>query len=143
MIESGGQSTTSSKTHEAGGASVPLKVTGLPAARYELLIDDKPAATFTAEQLAQGCNLTLVAGPITDQARQVWSLVLEKNYVFFNRWRQVQLLGFPEWARGLELEANRAAEVTRLDAQITQLEAKLNTARQPKPHTFVLKPVAP
>gem|GEM_PF-4840427 len=120
-----------------------MKVTGLPAARYELLIDDKPAATFTAEQLAQGCNLTLVAGPITDQARQVWSLVLEKNNVFFNRWRQVQLRGFPEWARGLELEANRAAEASRLDAQITQLEAKLNTARQPKPHTFVLKPVAP
>jgi len=41
------------------------------------------------------------------------------------------------------LEANRAAEASRLDAQITQLEAKLNTARQPKPHTFVLKPVAP
>lgn len=117
-----------------------LKVGGLTAPKYQLLIDDKPAATLTAEELAKGCNLTLTAGPITEQARQLWSLVVEKNNLFFHRWREVQLYGPPDWARTPDFEAAREKELARLDEQIVQLETKINAARQPQPHTFVLKP---
>ena len=55
-------------------------------------------------------------------------LVFEKNNAFFNRWRNVQLKG------------DREAELPQLDAQIADLEAKLNAARQPKVHHFVLTP---
>lgn len=120
-----------------------LKVTGLTAAKYQLLIDDKLAATFTAQELAQGCNLTLTAGPITDQARQLWSLVVEKNNAFFNRWRSVQLYSAPDWAKTPAMEAAREKELSRLDAQIAEMETKINAARQPLPHVFVLKPAAP
>lgn len=120
-----------------------MKVTGLTAPKYQLLIDDKPAAGFTAQELAQGCNLTLTAGPITEQARQWWSLVAEKNNVFFKRWREVQLYGPPDWAKSPAFETVREKELARLDEQIAQLETKINTMRQPLPHTFVLKPAAP
>jgi len=120
-----------------------LKVTGLTAPKYQLLVDGKPAATLTGEELSQGCNLTLTAGPITEQARQLWSLVVEKNNVFFRRWREVQLYGLPDWAKTPSFETAREKELARLDGQIEQLEAKINTARQPQPHTFVLKPFSP
>ena len=120
-----------------------LKVTGLPTPTYQLLIDDQPAAKFTAQELAQGCNLTLTAGPITEQARQVRNLVVEKNNLFFNRWRNVQLFAPPDWARTPDFEATRAKELAKLDEQIAQTEAKINAARQPQPHAFVLKPVTP
>ena len=120
-----------------------LKVTGLTAPKYQLLIDDKPAAVFTAQELAQGCNLTLCAGPITEQTRQLWALVVAKNNAFFKRWREVQLFAPPEWAKLPILEAAREKELAQLDEQIAQLETKINALRQPLPHTFVLKPVTP
>ena len=120
-----------------------LKVTGLTSPKYQLLIDDKPAAVFSAQELAQGCNLTLSAGPITEQARQLWASVVEKNNLFFQRWREVQLYGPPEWVKSPAFEAARDKELARLDAQLAQLEAKINTLRQPLPHTFALKPAAP
>ena len=125
-----------------------LKVTGLTAPKYQLLIDDKSAAVFTAEELAQGCNLTLTAGPITAQARQLWDTVVTKNNVFFKRWREVQLFAPPEWAKSEwakcpSFEAAREKELAQLDEQIAQLETKINTLRQPVAHTFVLKPATP
>lgn len=120
-----------------------LKVTGLTAPKYQLLVDHKPAAVFTAQELAQGCNLTLCAGPITEQARQLWNLVVEKNNIFFRRWREVQLYGPPEWVKSPAFEAARDKELARLDEQIAQLETKINALRQPLVHTFVLKPATP
>jgi len=120
-----------------------LKVTGLTAPKYQLLIDAKPAAVFSAQELAQGCNLTLSAGPITEQARELWTLVVEKNNIFFKRWREVQLYTPPEWLKSPAFEASRDKELAQLDAQLAQLETKINTARQPLPHAFVLEPVAP
>ena len=120
-----------------------LKVTGLTAPKYQLLIDDQPAAVFSAQELGQGCNLTLTAGPIIEQARQVRNLVVEKNNHFFNRWRNVQLFSPPAWAKTPEFESVREKELAKIDAQIAELEAKINIARKPVPHTFVLKPAQP
>ena len=117
-----------------------LKVTGLKAPKYQLLIDDNPAAIFTAQELAQGCNLTLTAGPITEQTRRIWTMVTDKNNVFFDRWRSVQLYEPPGWAKTPAFDASREKELARLDAQIAQLETKIHAECQPLPHVFVLKP---
>jgi len=119
-----------------------LKVTGLPSGDYELSIDSQPVANISADQLGQGFNLAIQAGPITKQARQVLSLVFQKNNVYYNRWRNVQLYAFPEWARSPQMEERRVAELARLDQQIEGLEKEIDSARKPAPHRFELKPAS-
>ena len=117
-----------------------LKISGLTAAKYQLLIDDKPVAVFTAQELATGCNLTLTAGPITEQARQLWATVLAKNNAFYKRWRDVQLYVPADWSKWPGFEDARTKELAKLDGQVAELEAKIDTLRQTTAHKFVLKP---
>ena len=112
----------------------------MTAPKYQILIDDKPAAIFTAQELAQGCNLTLTAGPITEQARRIWTMVTDKNNAFFDRWRGVQLYEPPGWARTPAFDASREKELARLDEDIAQRETTIHAECQPLPHVFVLKP---
>lgn len=116
-----------------------LKVGGLAPGSYALTIDGEEAGRFTAEQLADGCNLANTPGPITSQSQEILRLVFEKNNVFFTRWRNVQLFDMPGWARGPEVEAKRNAELARLDSEISTFESRIDTARKPKLHRFELK----
>jgi hypothetical protein len=120
-----------------------LQVMGLPPGTYELSIDAKPVGTVSSEALAKGWNLASQAGPITQQAQRVLSLVFQKNNLYFTRWRNVQLYAFPDWARSADAEARRAAELTRLDQQIADTEAEIEAARKLSPHHFALKPATP
>jgi len=119
-----------------------LQVNGLPAGSYEVAIDGKTVAKLSSEELAKGWNLTTTAGPITEQARQLLNLVIKKNDLFFNRWRNVQLYALPAWAQCPESEAGRSAEMARLDRQIAEQEARIDEVRRPKPHQFTVKPAA-
>ena len=119
-----------------------LRVTGLAAGNYDVTIDGESAGKIAAEELAKGWNLANAPGPITKQAREVLKIVFDKNNVFFRRWREVQLFGFPKWAQGPEAETKRTAEIARLDQQIIEMEAQIRTACQPKSHHFELKPAA-
>jgi len=116
-----------------------LKVTGLPSGTYELSIDGQPAGDFSSNELAKGANLADKAGPITKQAREVLRMVFEKNNVYFNRWRNVQLYQFPGWARGPETDAVKKAELAKLDGQISDLETQIDAARKPTSHHFELR----
>lgn len=120
-----------------------LKVTGLEKGDYEVVVDGKAVARATADELAKGVNLSNSAGPVTEQARAVLALVFHKNDLYFNRWRNVQLYGFPDWAKGPELEARRDAELRRIDAQVEADEARIDEARRPKPHHFQVRRAAP
>lgn len=120
-----------------------LKVTGLTATVYEVLVDGESVARVSTKDLSEGWNLSNAGGPITRQAREVLAAVFAKNDVFFNRWRNVQLYSLPGWARGADIEIQRQAEVARLDAQIAELEGKLDALRKPAKHRFELKPAQP
>lgn len=117
-----------------------LQVSGLSAKNYNVIIDGDQAAQVSADDLAKGCNLANRAGPITKQAREVLAAVFQKNNVFYDRWRNVQLFAFPQWVQSPEVEAKRSAELARLDKEITEAEANIDTLRKPKPHHFELKP---
>lgn len=107
-----------------------LKVTGLTGAKYDLTIDGEKAGTATQEELAAGWNLTTAEGPIAKQTAELLKLVFDKNNVFFERWRNVQL------------DPKRQAELPALDQKIAELETRINEVRQPKSHHFELKPAA-
>jgi len=116
-----------------------LKVTGLPAGNYGLSIDGESVGKANSEDLAKGWNLATTAGPITKQAQDVLALVFQKNNLFYQRWRAVQLYEFPGWAQSPEAESKRAAELARLDKQIAETEAQVDAARKPKSHHFELR----
>nr|ACX33956.1 putative GDSL family lipase [uncultured prokaryote EC6] len=120
-----------------------LGVVGLAGGNYEISIDGEAATKASAAELAKGINLSLVAGPITKQTREVLALVFHKNDRYFERWRNVQLYSFPGWAKGPEAEARRDAELKRVDDEIAADEAKIDAARKPRKHRFEIKPVAP
>lgn len=119
-----------------------LQITGLPAGEYELKIDGEVVGKVDSAALASGCNLSNEAGPITRQCRKVLELVTQKNDVFFNRWRNIQLFGLPAWAQNPASDAGRKAELAKLDQQIADLEAQINAARQPVAHRFEIAPAA-
>jgi hypothetical protein len=116
-----------------------LQVTGLAEGTYELSIDGEPVGKVSSEDLAKGWNLATSAGPITKQAQEVLSLIFQKNNLFFQRWRTVQLFEFPAWLQSPEAESKRAAELARLDKQIVEAEAQIDAARKPKSHHFELR----
>jgi lysophospholipase L1-like esterase len=69
----------------------PLKVTGLTAQHYLLKIDGEKIARFDGEQLDRGVDLALLDTPMQKQAWRVYRLTLERNDLYFGRWRQVQV----------------------------------------------------
>ncbi len=103
-----------------------LKVTGLPADRYDIMIDGEFATTLTKQELAKGWNLAVSAGPISKQARDVLALIIKKGPV-------VQTL----WEAGIH---GRNTEIPGLQTQHDDLVALITAACQPKPHHFVIKP---
>jgi len=103
-----------------------LKVTGLPADRYDIMIDGEFATTLTKQELAKGWNLAVSAGPISKQAKDVLALIIKKGPV-------VQTL----WEAGIH---GRNAEIPGLQTQHDDLVAQITAACQPKPHHFVIKP---
>lgn len=107
-----------------------LTVSGLPAAKYEVLIDGEKAATVGRDELAAGWNMTTAEGPIAKQNAELLKLIFDKNNVYFERWRNVQL------------NPNRQAELPALDQKIADLEKQINEMRLPTPHRFELKPSA-
>jgi lysophospholipase L1-like esterase len=117
-----------------------LKVTGLAPGNYQLSIDSEPVSKASAEELAAGWNIAHEPSVITKQAQRVLSLVFEKNELYYKRWRNVQLYSFPEWARSTDIENRRAEELARLDKEIEEKEAQIETERKPGSHHFELKP---
>ncbi len=119
-----------------------LTVTGLKGASYTLLIDGQTIGVYAAGDLAKGIKLGFVRqGPIYEQEQQLLKAVIAKNDAYFQRWRNVQVFEFPDWAKGPSIDGMRQAELTKQDAAIAADEANIETLRKPVPHVFKLVPV--
>jgi lysophospholipase L1-like esterase len=119
-----------------------LAVSGLTAGRFDIEVDGEVVATATADELRAGVNLARRCGPIAKQCDALLAKIQEKNNVFYQRWRGVQVWEAPLWLK-TDVETDRTAELKRLDDQIAALEADIDAQRQPKPHVFTVTPTPP
>lgn len=119
-----------------------LRVTGLAPGNYEVNIDGESVARVSQDKLAEGLNLSDLTGPVTRQCRAILDLVIQKNDVFFRRWRDVQLFNLPTWAKNPASADGRTAELAKLDRQIAEFESQIDEARKPVLRHFEIKQVA-
>jgi len=122
-------------------AAVLAALTPLNAATAEFAIHDGDRVVFLGDSITEQRLYTTAIEAYTLARFPQWKLTFRN--IFFHRWREVQLSGPPEAAKPPPFETEREKDLARLDEQIAQLETRINTARQPQPHTFVLKPAAP
>ena len=112
----------------------PLKVTGLPAARYTLKIDGEVVGTYTKEEWAKGVNLAMLPTPMAKQAAAVHDLTLRHNVMHFARWRLVEV--------NLQNVAVDPAHVRAAADALDVLEADVvvpqRAAAQPNSHRYEL-----
>ncbi len=120
----------------------PLRVTGLTAPRYTLVVDGDEVADFGREELAAGVNLAMQPTPMRAQAMAVHRLTLEHNNQHNFRWRTIQV---PLASHSQDVQNAVPALLKALDAEELLTIAKQRALAQPKPHRFQLRvaPMAP
>ncbi len=113
-----------------------LKIGGLTAGKYELTIDDKPVATYTADELAAGVNIgNAEKGPIHDQGMKVLAAINAKNEMVHKRFRGVVM------ADGKNVDAQkRQDDLAKLEEQIAAKQAEVYKLAAPVKHHWVVKP---
>lgn len=113
-----------------------LRVTGLTASRYALLIDGETAGDFSKEQLGQGVNLAMLPTPMFKQAAAVHKLTLQHNDIHFTRWRQIQV----PMAKYKSSQIERATKqlMDALDAEEARVVAQQRATARPEVHKFEL-----
>lgn len=94
-----------------------LRVDGLAAGRWRLIVNGKEVADVDAAELAAGIDLAPLPGPWRELAERVDKLNKEQETAYFTRWRKVQLA--EENAEGA---AERTAQLRRLDKEIAEKE---------------------
>jgi hypothetical protein len=109
-----------------------VKVTGLPAGKYSLRIDNEEVGQWTREDLASGVNLATLDTPMLRQSLSVYALTVRRNAVRMARWQTVQV--------GLQHENSQhvADVLSALDATDSDLVIQQKAAGAPKPHHFEL-----
>ncbi len=111
-----------------------VKVTGLPAGRYELREDGRAIAVRTAGAWARGVQLADV--PDREQIERLRETINRKNRLFFHRWRPqniTYLFGFRKHEQG-----NNAVEIPRFDPLVAEQEQEIARLRKPVAHDYEL-----
>lgn len=116
-----------------------LKITGLPATRYEVLIDNISIARFSNTELEAGVNLSDYPTPAWNQAARLWRLIQTKNDTYNHRMRQVLLYRAPDWLSAEIVEPRRKRALDEIDARIAQMEDRISEEKMPVAHHFAIK----
>jgi lysophospholipase L1-like esterase len=113
-----------------------VKIRGLPPGKYSLQVNGQPVANGTAAEWNAGKELT--GGPEFDQVEKLRGLIVEKNRLFFHRWRpqnETYLYGFRKKEQG-----QNAKEIPEFEPLIAKFEAQIAKLRRPAPHRYELVP---
>ncbi len=113
-----------------------VHVHGLADSTYTLSIDGKVVYKATAKQWDEG--VVIFDGPEFDQAEKLRAAIVEKNRLYFHRWRpqnETYLFGFRKGEQG-----QNAPEIPKFDPLVAKQEEEIAKLRVPVAHTYELKP---
>jgi len=99
-----------------------------------LKVDGKPVRTATADEWQAG--IVLKAGPTFDQVEKLRQTIIEKNRLYFHRWRpqnETYLFGFRKHEQG-----QNAREIPLFDPLVEVKEKEIAKLRHPVSHTYQL-----
>jgi lysophospholipase L1-like esterase len=116
-----------------------LKIIGLQAGKYGLRIDEAPAIMADHEQWASGVHINL--GQYTPQVEQLRQAIIEKNSLFFHRYRpqnETYLFLFRKHEQG-----NNAVEVAQFERLVAEKEAEIARLKVPRKRTYQLVKLKP
>src|SRR5262249_31666220 len=103
----------------------------LPENEYQLIIDGKDVAKFSAKQLAEGINLgNLQSGPIFDKGQKIFAAINDKNKIVHGRFRGVVMAQIPDFLKDIG-EERRAAELTKRMDKGNERQAEIYRMAQP------------
>jgi lysophospholipase L1-like esterase len=109
----------------------PLRIAGLAAGSYQLLIDDQSIGIFSANDLAKGVNLALLDTPMLMQSRIVALDNDRKNQIDSMRFTQQNDVR----------DANAQSIAGKLKGAIEKAFERERRDAQPVPHRFQLVPI--
>lgn len=116
-----------------------LRIRGLSEGSYGLRIDDAPAIMADHKQWAAGVHVNL--GQYTRQVEQLRQAIIEKNRLFFHRYRpqnETYLFLFRKHEQG-----NNAVEVPQFEKLVSQKEDEIAKLRVPRKRTYQLVKLPP
>jgi lysophospholipase L1-like esterase len=111
-----------------------LKIVGLTEP-YTLFIDGKEIVTTDVDGWARGVKI--VGDPDLEQAEKLRLAVVEKNRLYFHRWRpqnETYLFGFRKHEQG-----KNSVEIPQFDPLVEKQEEEIAKLRVPVAHTYELK----
>ena len=103
-----------------------VQVTDLAPGDYTVSVNGTPVTHCSADQLADGVNLSPYDSPLTQAGMDILRHVYAKNNLYFNLWRNVEL----------GKVADKQAQITALNQQITDEERQINALRHPAVFQF-------
>jgi hypothetical protein len=119
---------------------IGLKVSNLPAGKYDLLIDGVKWDTVTADQSAAGVNLGARPSPLYPSYDEYLKRS-DAGQDQMNAITEVKAFVLPGWIRQPDFQQQRDAEIARRMAALDAAQRQLRELLQPKPHQLELKPV--
>ena len=113
-----------------------LRIRGLAPGIYALKVDGKSVAKGSVADWAAGVRLR--RGPEFDQVERLRADVIDKNRLYFHRWRpqnETYLFGFRKHEQG-----QNAKEIPQFDPLVASLEADIAKLCVPVSHKYELVP---
>jgi lysophospholipase L1-like esterase len=111
-----------------------FRAKGLAPGTYRLKIDAQPLADHPAAEWAEGVKL--IRGPEIDQVERLRHAIIEKNRLYFYRWRpqnETYLFGFRKGEQG-----QNAREIPQFDPLVAKLEEQIAKLAIPVAHQYEL-----
>lgn len=115
-----------------------LKIERLPPGTHTLQIDGM--SVVTADHVRWAAGVVLSHGKEFDQMEKLRRAIVEKNHLYFHRWRpqnETYLFGFRKHEQG-----QNAREVPQFDPLVARMEEEIVTLTRPQPHLYEIKPGA-